>query len=964
VGYSIPTGITLVSAARERYAARLIALAERHPRRAGRFAMAAMVVPDLTGSELLALGWALLRWERLPEAQTTLEAAAARLSRAANAQTLHCARACLMLRQLRGEGAALQADWVRHVGQCARAGDLAELARARCEQIAHLNLLGRFEEARALAQQSLALVEQHGGSPELARHRHVAGVAASGCGDFATADTLLSSARAAFARLRHPADVARAHFERAWLHVRREKLDAARRDLEAALAIYQRLDLPFRVALCQRDLGSVAIHRGDYGRAIAQFVHARERFAAIGRADLANACDFNLGAVAHLCGLHDLALVAYRLAQQRYTALDDHAHALMAARNEALVLCALGRADEALRLVAQLAAQSQTLGDQLEHAELLSVRARAIRVLGDVTEASATFHEALAQFTALGNGPAAGECRIELGWLALEHGQLEAAEQHFRAAEQALTEQPPYVWRVYYGLGRVAEACGHTREALEHYAAAVALVAQLRRRLASEHASSRLFALARQLHLDATRLAATLDDAGMLLVLAEQQRGLALARYAQSLGRSPHSAAAASETQALDALRARLAGSQAAADLNAALETYVAALLQSRHHLDEADVAPTTLDLDQLRAALNQRYGTGWSLLAPVFADDLLLLVCLTPDCLWVERQPHDAELRRLLERACEPSYRMEVYRDLARLRDPGRQPWLNLTLLGERLLPARIRERLAPEHRLLILPSGPLHSLAWAALRLASAWLCERALVEVLPGLSFVPMHSPRTQKCDALLIGCDTFGARAAALPGALTSLALVAERWRGPITQLAGAEATCTAINELSHTGALCRYGLIHIAAHAQLGAADGLLAHIKLADRDLLLDEVLRLSFDQPLVVLAACEGGAGAVLPGDEVLGLSRALIAAGASAVLASLWPVYDRSVLALLAPFYTALAAGADAAEALAHAQRTLIRSNQHDAVGALLATPLVWGGFSVTSGGGTQAIRDASEA
>jgi CHAT domain-containing protein len=116
------------------------------------------------------------------------------------------------------------------------------------------------------------------------------------------------------------------------------------------------------------------------------------------------------------------------------------------------------------------------------------------------------------------------------------------------------------------------------------------------------------------------------------------------------------------------------------------------------------------------------------------------------------------------------------------------------------------------------------------------------------------------------------------------------------------------------------------------------------------------EVLGLNLDRPLVILAACEGGAGAVLPGDEVLGLSRALIAAGAGAVLASLWPVYDRGVLALLAPFYTALAAGADAADALAQAQRTLILADQHGAVGALLATPLVWGGFTITSSGGMQ--------
>jgi hypothetical protein len=612
----------------------------------------------------------------------------------------------------------------------------------------------------------------------------------------------------------------------------------------------------------------------------------------------------------------------------------------------------------------KLETHPQACGDPLEQAELQTARARALAALGHVAAARAEFQAAYTRFTALGNAPAAGECRLELGWLALERGELEASDRHLGAAAQALAGQPAYHWRVCYGLGRVAAVYGHAREALDHYATAVALVAQLRRRIASEHASSRLFALARQLHVDTLRLAVTLGDAGELLILAEQQRGLALARQVRTGGHSPHLAAAALISQALDDLRASLHGDKAAPELGTAIEAYVATLLEHRHSLDEVVVIPETIDLAAVRAALNERHGTAWTLLAPVFVDEALLLVCLTPDGLWVERQPHDTELQQLLERTCEPSYRMEVYRDLARLRDPGRQPWRDLALLGERLLSERIRERLAPAHRLLVLPSGPLHTLAWAALRSKDGWLCERAIVEVLPSLSLIPTGGPRGQASDALLIGCDSFGERAPPLPAALSSLALVADRWRGPITRLAGAEATCTAVNELSRTGALGRYGLIHIAAHAQLGAADGLLAHIKFTDRDLLLDEVLGLNLDRPLVVLAACEGGAGAVLPGDEVLGLSRALIAAGAGAVLASLWPVYDRGVLALLDPFYSALAAGADAAEALTQAQRTLILADQHDAVGAMLATPLVWGSFSVTSGGGTQALRAAPEA
>jgi CHAT domain-containing protein len=201
-------------------------------------------------------------------------------------------------------------------------------------------------------------------------------------------------------------------------------------------------------------------------------------------------------------------------------------------------------------------------------------------------------------------------------------------------------------------------------------------------------------------------------------------------------------------------------------------------------------------------------------------------------------------------------------------------------------------------------------------------------------------------------LLIGCERFGDRAAPLPGAVASLDLAARHWPGPADRLVGPAASRDALLGLSRSGALQRYRLVHIASHAQLGPSDGLLAHIKLSDDDLLLDEVLQLQLRADLVVLAACEGGASDALPGEEVQGLAQALIGAGARAVLASFWPIYDAGTLALLDLFYAALAHGDDAALALARAQRALIAADPGDDQGVPLPTPFIWGGFAVTAG------------
>lgn len=74
----------------------------------------------------------------------------------------------------------------------------------------------------------------------------------------------------------------------------------------------------------------------------------------------------------------------------------------------------------------------------------------------------------------------------------------------------------------------------------------------------------------------------------------------------------------------------------------------------------------------------------------------------------------------------------------------------------------------------------------------------------------------------------------------------------------------------------------------------------------------------------LVVLSACDTGRGAEVTGQGVLGLQSSFAAAGAGAVLMSLWPVPDESTATLMTAFYGALwgEVPASPAEALALAQ------------------------------------------
>jgi CHAT domain-containing protein len=72
----------------------------------------------------------------------------------------------------------------------------------------------------------------------------------------------------------------------------------------------------------------------------------------------------------------------------------------------------------------------------------------------------------------------------------------------------------------------------------------------------------------------------------------------------------------------------------------------------------------------------------------------------------------------------------------------------------------------------------------------------------------------------------------------------------------------------------------------------------------------------------LVVLSACETQLGVRSRGDDIVGLNRAFLFAGAPTVVASLWTVNDEATKILMTSFHTHLRAGRDKAESLRAAQ------------------------------------------
>jgi len=112
----------------------------------------------------------------------------------------------------------------------------------------------------------------------------------------------------------------------------------------------------------------------------------------------------------------------------------------------------------------------------------------------------------------------------------------------------------------------------------------------------------------------------------------------------------------------------------------------------------------------------------------------------------------------------------------------------------------------------------------------------------------------------------------------------------------------------------SGALRDYKYVHIASHGLVNPFHPELPSIVLSlvdqngrprDGFLQAADIYNLKLNADLVVLSACQTALGKDVRGEGLVGLTRAFMYAGSSAVVASLWTVPDRSTAELMREFY-----------------------------------------------------------
>jgi CHAT domain-containing protein len=208
---------------------------------------------------------------------------------------------------------------------------------------------------------------------------------------------------------------------------------------------------------------------------------------------------------------------------------------------------------------------------------------------------------------------------------------------------------------------------------------------------------------------------------------------------------------------------------------------------------------------------------------------------------------------------------------------------------------------------------------------------------ITYLPALGLLPhMCWQPVETGPALSVGYSMAGK----LPYTIEEASKVGALLGGDI--LVETEATIKKVLNASRNASI-----IHLAAHGTFRHDNPLFSGVRLADGWLTTFEWFHQQLDARLITFSACNTGRSVIAGGDELLGLARACIAAGASTLLMSQWAVDDQTTADLVGCFYQSLTSGVHPSKALQGACVALIEGNSVPNAIREHAHPYFWAPF-----------------
>lgn len=744
---------------------------------------------------------------------------------------------------------------------------------------------------------------------------------------------------------------------------------------------YRAAGLPAEVASLHQNRGEQLLDVGRAAEALPVLRRAAEEFHANQDALFEARCHVDAGRAGMLLGRWTDALEAFARARELLERLDVRADLDQVLLRTGEAWLALGLHDEALVAYAGAEPSLRRSGQVYYLAQLLTGMGSALAHAGRLADAERVLNEAADLHRSAGNAPLLAQVLLETAdvhdrrgrrdearvitaaavdlvrggeWAIQEvyarlraadlaHPDLDEAQRHLTFAADLVTSLglAPLQFRVDARLGHVYRLQGRRAEARRLLAAAAVTVEELRASLPTETLRTSFLRDAAAPYADLVALELDAGDVPAAFAAAERSKSRTLIDL----------------LSALPAARASGAGDRG--ETGRRLESLEAELLALYSEILRGDDGDAPADVrGPRRAALRERAAEMETLLraeqvrVPHASPDPVgipmplpeLRTRLAPDVVVLAYHVVDDEVVAFLVTRDELSAVRDVTR-LSRLRPLLRRldaQWQRfragaaftsrhssrLLAGAQEILRALHRELITPlgplpaGARLVVVPHGPLHEVPFHALWDIEQYLLEQHEVSVSPSASVLGATLVTPSASGPPLV----LGATAPDAPHMEQEARAVAATL-GQARLHVGSDASRARLFRDAPGSSV-----VHLACHGLYRAESPMFSSLRLADGWVTAASLMQLDLSGALVTLSACESGrtpAGGA--GDEVLGLARAALGAGASGVLVSLWLVQDETAARLISRWYELLAAGHRRAQALRTAQLELAAEHPH---------------------------------
>ena len=220
------------------------------------------------------------------------------------------------------------------------------------------------------------------------------------------------------------------------------------------------------------------------------------------------------------------------------------------------------------------------------------------------------------------------------------------------------------------------------------------------------------------------------------------------------------------------------------------------------------------------------------------------------------------------------------------------------------------VEKEISAKKHLVVVPHGMLHYLPFHALRSPQGtYLLESHSLSYLPSASVLKYARAKNHKNRNAFLVAANPETGLPPLPSAEVEAREVSKFFDNKLV-LVGPGATKSKVVTQAP-----RYDMLLFSTHGEMIESDPLRSNLRFTpsqgdDGKLTVGEIFDMEVKANLVTLSACETGlargtAGDLPRGDDLVGLSRAFIHAGAPSVIGSLWQVSDDSTVAMMSSFF-----------------------------------------------------------